>query len=164
MEDRTEQSFVITTGRAIRSSVEDERLFFDGCARANTVLSLSPHNGGVELYYLRATNERNRCRYLSPALNSRHLFRRRRFPPYYVLSQNMISTELRIWPIAQSVWWLALGLDDRDSITGRSRDFSLRHRIQTGSGIHPTSFPLGRVLSFLGGKVTGAWSWPLTSI
>jgi len=29
---------------------------------------------------------------------------------------------------------------------------------------HPTSNPMGTVVSFPGGKVTGAWSWPLTSI
>jgi len=37
------------------------------------------------------------------------------------------------------------GLDDRGSITGKGkgRIFSHRHRVQTGSGAHPTYFPWG---------------------
>jgi hypothetical protein len=35
-------------------------------------------------------------------------------------------------------------------------NFSLHHRVQTGSGTHPDSFP--------GGKAAGSWSWLLTSI
>jgi len=34
------------------------------------------------------------------------------------------------------------GLDDRDSILGRGRDFSFRHRVQTDSGAHPDSCPV----------------------
>jgi hypothetical protein len=40
----------------------------------------------------------------------------------------------------------------------------LVHRVQNGSGAHPASYPMGTRGSFLGGKATGAWSWPLTSI
>jgi hypothetical protein len=43
-------------------------------------------------------------------------------------------------------------------------NFSLRHRVQTGSGPHPASYPLGAGGFFLGGKAAGARSWPLTSI
>jgi hypothetical protein len=39
-----------------------------------------------------------------------------------------------------------------------------RHRVQNGSGAHPASYPMGNRGSFPGGKATGAWSWPLTSI
>jgi hypothetical protein len=34
------------------------------------------------------------------------------------------------------------GLDGRGSIFGR-RDFSLYHSVQTGSGAHPASYPMG---------------------
>jgi len=40
---------------------------------------------------------------------------------------------------------------------------SILHRVQTGSGAHPTSYPRGTGSSFPGGKVAGTWSWPLTS-
>jgi hypothetical protein len=43
-------------------------------------------------------------------------------------------------------------------------NFSLRHHVQTGSGSHPASYPVGTGGSFPGGKAAGAWSWPLTSI
>jgi len=43
-------------------------------------------------------------------------------------------------------------------------NFSLHHRVQTGSGAHPTSNPMGTTVSFPGDKAAGAWSWPLTSI
>jgi hypothetical protein len=36
--------------------------------------------------------------------------------------------------------------------------------VQTGSGAHPASYPMGTGSSFPGGKAVGAWSWPLTSI
>jgi len=38
------------------------------------------------------------------------------------------------------------------SIPGTVREFSLRQRVQTGSGANPTSFPLGTRLSFTGVK------------
>jgi hypothetical protein len=37
------------------------------------------------------------------------------------------------------------------------------HVVQSGSGVHPTSYPMGTGGSFLGGKAVEAWSWPLTS-
>jgi hypothetical protein len=36
------------------------------------------------------------------------------------------------------------------------QEFSLLHVIQTGSGVHPTSYPMGSGGSFLGVKATGA--------
>jgi hypothetical protein len=42
-------------------------------------------------------------------------------------------------------------------------NFSLHHRVQTGSGAHPASYPVVTKGSFPGGKAAGAWSWPLTS-
>jgi hypothetical protein len=38
------------------------------------------------------------------------------------------------------------------------------HRVQTGSGAHSASYPMGTRGSFPGGKAAGSWSWPLTSI
>jgi hypothetical protein len=59
------------------------------------------------------------------------------------------------------------GLDD--PMTGfrfpeGAGNFSLRHHVQTGSGVHPASYPMGTGSSFTGGKAAGAWNWPLTSI
>jgi hypothetical protein len=34
-------------------------------------------------------------------------------------------------------------------------NFSLRHRVHAGSGAHPTSYPMGKMGSFPGGKATG---------
>jgi hypothetical protein len=55
------------------------------------------------------------------------------------------------------------GLDDRGSIPGRAENFSLRYCVQTGSGAHPASHPVGTGAYFPGGKVAGEWSWRLTS-
>jgi hypothetical protein len=44
--------------------------------------------------------------------------------------------------------------------TGNS---SLHHRVQTASGVHPASYPIGTVGSFPVGKATGAWTGPLTT-
>jgi hypothetical protein len=41
---------------------------------------------------------------------------------------------------------------------------SLRHSVQTGSGDHTASYPVGTGGSFPGSKVAEAWSWWLTSI
>jgi hypothetical protein len=38
----------------------------------------------------------------------------------------------------------------------------LFHSVQTHSGPHPASSPLGAGGHFHGGKAAGAWSWPLT--
>jgi hypothetical protein len=43
-------------------------------------------------------------------------------------------------------------LDDRGSITGSDRDFSLLHRVQTGYGVHPASYPVDTVGPFSGVK------------
>jgi hypothetical protein len=62
---------------------------------------------------------------------------------------------------------LGYGLDDRGSrfrFPVGAGNFSLHHRVQTGSGAHPASNPMGTGGSFPGGKAAGVWSWPLTSI
>jgi hypothetical protein len=62
---------------------------------------------------------------------------------------------------------LGYGLDDRSSMfrfPAGAGNFSLHHRVQSGSGAHPASCPpMGTRGSFPGGKAAGAWSWPLTS-
>jgi hypothetical protein len=54
------------------------------------------------------------------------------------------------------------GLDGPGSISA-VQDFPLLHSVQTDSGTHPASYPMGTGGSFPGGKAVGAWSWPLTS-
>jgi hypothetical protein len=44
------------------------------------------------------------------------------------------------------------GLDDRSSIPDRTEDFSSSPCVQTSSGAHPTSYPMGTGGSFPGGK------------
>jgi hypothetical protein len=53
------------------------------------------------------------------------------------------------------------GLDDRMfgvQIPAGAENFSLPHRVQTGFGVHPSSYPMGTRGSFPGSKATGAWS------
>jgi hypothetical protein len=60
---------------------------------------------------------------------------------------------------------LGYGMDDRVSrvrIPAGAGNYSLRHRVQNGSGAHPASYPVGTRGSFTGGKAAEAWSWPLT--
>jgi hypothetical protein len=45
----------------------------------------------------------------------------------------------------------------------QGQEFSLLHIIQTGSGVHPTSYPMGTRSFFPGSNVAGMWRWPLTS-
>jgi hypothetical protein len=62
---------------------------------------------------------------------------------------------------------LSYGLNDRGSrvrFPAGAGNFSLHHRVQNGSGAHPSSYQIGTRGSFLGDKAAGAWSWPLTSI
>jgi hypothetical protein len=57
-----------------------------------------------------------------------------------------------------------IGRLDLDSQKGQVKYFSLHHRIQIDSGIHPGSY-LGDIgSSFAGATTAGAWSWSLTSI
>jgi hypothetical protein len=42
-------------------------------------------------------------------------------------------------------------------------NFSLQYCVQTGSGAHPASYPMGTGGSFPGSKVATVWSWPLTT-
>jgi hypothetical protein len=58
--------------------------------------------------------------------------------------------------IAQSVWRLATGWTTEGSESREGQEFSLLHVVRTGSGVHPTSFPMGTGGSFLGGEAAGA--------
>jgi hypothetical protein len=54
---------------------------------------------------------------------------------------------------------LCYGLDDRGStfrFPAGGGNFSLHHRVQTCSGVHPASYPMGTKGSFPGGKAAGA--------
>jgi hypothetical protein len=47
------------------------------------------------------------------------------------------------------------GLDDRGSIPGRGKRFSLLPSVQTGSGVHPASYPVGTGALSIGVKRPG---------
>jgi hypothetical protein len=54
---------------------------------------------------------------------------------------------------------LGYGLDDRSyrvRFPMGAGNFSLHHRVQNGSGVHPASCPMGTRGSFPGGKAAGA--------
>jgi hypothetical protein len=54
---------------------------------------------------------------------------------------------------------LVYGLDDRGSrfrFPAGDGNFSLHHRVQTGSGAHPASYPMGTRGSFPGSKASEA--------
>jgi hypothetical protein len=60
--------------------------------------------------------------------------------------------------IAHSVYQLATGWTTEGSEfeSPWCQEFSLLSVVQTGSGVHPTSYPLGTGDSFPGGKAAGA--------
>jgi hypothetical protein len=63
--------------------------------------------------------------------------------------------------ISQSVQRLGYGLDDRGIGVGFPvgvRDFSLFHRVQTGSGAHPAFYTIRTGGCFLGGKTKRVWN------
>jgi hypothetical protein len=52
--------------------------------------------------------------------------------------------------------WLRAGQPRGRSLSpGRGQEFSLLHVVQTGFGVHPTSYPMGTGGSFPGGKAAG---------
>jgi hypothetical protein len=54
---------------------------------------------------------------------------------------------------------LGYGLDDQGSrvrFPAGAGNFSLHHRVKTGSGAHPSSYPMGNRGPFLRGKAAGA--------
>jgi hypothetical protein len=54
--------------------------------------------------------------------------------------------------------------DEVTSVPAGAGNFSRHHRVQTGSGAHPASYPMDIRSSIPEGKAAGEWSWPLGSI
>jgi hypothetical protein len=85
------------------------------------------------------------------------------------LSTLIISGEeykLKSWCCLCVQWYsagLRAGWSGFRALTG-AMNFSLRHRVQTCSGAHQASYPMGTGASFSGGKATEAWSWGLNFI
>jgi hypothetical protein len=59
------------------------------------------------------------------------------------------------------LWYILLAEINRKICYHREKH--LHHRVQTGSGVHPASYPMGTRGSFPGGKAAEVWSWPHTS-
>jgi len=57
--------------------------------------------------------------------------------------------------VSQSVLWLLYWLDDRSSVPGSGRDFSLCHHIYTDSWAYAAAYPVGTRGSFPGVKRPG---------
>jgi hypothetical protein len=56
---------------------------------------------------------------------------------------------------AHSEGWVNFGLGDQGSILDGGVNFSVRHRVQTGSEAHSSSYPMGNGGTFPGGKAAG---------
>jgi hypothetical protein len=54
------------------------------------------------------------------------------------------------------VYHWATGCMTGNSSPGRGWEFFLHHRVQTGTGVHPASYPMGSRASYPGGKAAGA--------
>jgi hypothetical protein len=81
--------------------------------------------------------------------------------PISLRSSLILSINLRIVGIATGYRLDGQGVGVRVPVI--SRIFSSPRRPETGSWVHPTSYPMGTGGSFSGGKAAGALSWPLTS-
>jgi hypothetical protein len=57
--------------------------------------------------------------------------------------------------IAQSVWQQAVGWTTRFN-SWQGQDFSVLHSVQTGSGAHPASYPMGSRFDFHRSKAARA--------
>jgi len=71
---------------------------------------------------------------------------------------NEMKKTLQWYSVGLRVGWSGLRLP---AATG---NFSPYHRVQTGSGADPASYPMGIRDSFSGSKAAGAWSWPFAFI
>jgi hypothetical protein len=88
------------------------------------------------------------------------------FIAFKVLFRNLhrVAVEIQGVGIAQRysaglrAWWSGV------RVPAGAGNFSLHHRVQTGSGTYSASCPMGTRGSFPVGKTAGTWSWPLTSI
>jgi hypothetical protein len=72
-----------------------------------------------------------------------------------------------VLPLSFYRQWYSAGLRTGWSVArvpAGAGNFSLHHRVQTGSGAHPSSYAIGSKGSFPVDKAAGKWSWPFTSI
>jgi hypothetical protein len=80
---------------------------------------------------------------------------------------SIVSPLTRSRDSSVSIVTLGYGLDGQGAgvlFLAGTTDLSLLNIVETGSGAHPTSYPMDTRGSFLGGKAAGSWSWPFTSI
>jgi hypothetical protein len=83
-----------------------------------------------------------------------------------VLSYSNLSlTSVRHVTVHRTINWIFLVLKIRKQelrqwsgvrVPAGAGDFSFHHRVQTGSGAHPASYPMGTGASFRGGKAAGS--------
>jgi hypothetical protein len=72
------------------------------------------------------------------------------------------SLTLELFSVSETLavlFRVAVGLNDRMigvRFPAGAGNFSVRHHVQTGSGAHPTSYPMGTGGSFPEGKAAGA--------
>jgi hypothetical protein len=76
----------------------------------------------------------------------------------------IICTQITVGP-GVSQWYSAdLQIEwSMVHVSAGTESFSLHQRVQTGSGTHLVSYPMGTSVSFPGAKAAGAWNRPLTS-
>jgi hypothetical protein len=70
----------------------------------------------------------------------------------------------RLLNVPFSLYRNRIRADGRGSITGRGNDFCLLQSVETGSGVHQTSYAMSTECSFPGGKAVAALCSPLTSM
>jgi hypothetical protein len=79
--------------------------------------------------------------------------------PIQILMNPVYTHPVLVWPTLISFSHLSLGYgldrESRGSSRGRVKNVLL-HVVQNGSGVHPTSYPMGTGGSFPGGKAAGA--------
>jgi hypothetical protein len=91
-------------------------------------------------------------------------------PKVHILSQmNPVHTSKHYFPKIHSELAQRYSAGLRAGWSGvqvpvRAWNFSPLQRVQTASGTHLASCPMGSRSSFPRGKVVGAWNWQLTSI
>jgi hypothetical protein len=88
-----------------------------------------------------------------PDIFSCHIFLSTEITWFYELHMSLLRAG-----IAQAVYRLAYGLDDLEVgvRVQDGREFSFLHVVQTGSGAHPATYPMGIGGSFTGAIVAGA--------
>jgi hypothetical protein len=75
----------------------------------------------------------------------------------YVVLQLLVITKIHVFRNLDSSVGIVtrLQVDDRGSIPGRATDFSVIHNVQTGSGNHPATYPMGTLGSVTRDKAAG---------